>query len=344
MRQEEIVACAKAIEILASDEARDKFSKTIAFLQEVSATKRTEASDILAAVARKHGSPAVAAIAVSVRLDAFTEVKQAIDDMVVDLKNEKSEEVKHRDYCIDNSNENEKSTAAKAHLKGRLEQKQTGLESEVKTLTDHIGDLNGQIDEMQTQLQRAGEDREAEHEVYEGTLKDQMETESLLTEALGVLKGVYKSPTDSFIQIVKKQPEGFSEYKPQEGATGIVMMIEQIIADTKELQAVSKHDEQKAKVDHTAFKQRTTESIQQKRDEITDLRAQKSKSSQDLTEIGEEVDGTNTDLENLHNNKLALNGECDFILKNFDARQQARDEEVEALQQAKAILSGLKVE
>jgi len=281
---------------------------------------------------------------VSVRLDAFTKVKQAIDDMVVDLEKEKAEEFKHRDYCVENLDENERSTAEKAHIKGRLEQKQEIMKSEVKKSTDQIADLNGQINDMVTQLQRAKEDRGAEHEVYAGTLKDQIETESLLTEALGVLKGVYKSSVDSFLQKVRQQPEGFSEYRRQHGATGIVMMIEQIIADTRELQAVAKHDEQKAKDEYTAFKQRTTESMQQKRDQITDLKAQKSKSSQDVTENSEELDGTNTDLENLNNNKNALNGECDFILKNFDARQQARDEEVEALKQAKAILSGMKIE
>merc|ERR1712107_259318 len=39
-----------------------------------------------------------------------------------------------------------------------------------------------------------------------------------------------------------------------------------------------------------------------------------------------------------------LHASCDFILKNFDIRQTARDEEIEALKQAKAILSGAKFE
>jgi hypothetical protein len=32
--------------------------------------------------------------------------------------------------------------------------------------------------------------------------------------------------------------------------------------------------------------------------------------------------------------------DCDFLLKNFEVRQTAQAEEVEALQQAKGILSG----
>ncbi len=35
---------------------------------------------------------------------------------------------------------------------------------------------------------------------------------------------------------------------------------------------------------------------------------------------------------------------CDFVMKNFETRQTARDEEIEALKQAKAILSGAKFE
>ena len=36
--------------------------------------------------------------------------------------------------------------------------------------------------------------------------------------------------------------------------------------------------------------------------------------------------------------------DCDFVMKNFEIRQTARDEEIEALKQAKAILSGAKFE
>lgn len=348
MRQEEITACAKAIEILASDDARDQFSKTFnSFMQvkQASSTLRLQASHVLARVAAKTRSKELVSLSVAVKIDAFTQVKQAIDDMVADLEKEKAEEIKHRDYCIENLNENERDTAEKAHIKGRLEQKKEALASEIKSLSDSIADLDNQIAEMNTQLARAKEDREAEHEVYLGTLKDQQETESLLTEALSVLKGVYKSPTDSFLQMRTKshQPEGFSEYRQNDGAVGIVMMIEQIISDTKELQAVTKHDEQKAKDEYTAFKEETTKSMEQKRDQITDLKGQKSKTDEEAVENGEELDGTKTDLENLSNDKNALKGECDFVLKNFEVRQEARDEEVEALKQAKAILSGMKV-
>jgi len=44
--------------------------------------------------------------------------------------------------------------------------------------------------------------------------------------------------------------------------------------------------------------------------------------------------------EQLSNYNAELHQSCDFVVKNFELRQTARDEEVEALRQAKAILSG----
>merc|ERR1719415_344030 len=50
------------------------------------------------------------------------------------------------------------------------------------------------------------------------------------------------------------------------------------------------------------------------------------------------------ELEQLSNYNAELHKNCDFVMKNFALRQTARDEEVEALRQAKAILSGAKFE
>jgi len=48
-----------------------------------------------------------------------------------------------------------------------------------------------------------------------------------------------------------------------------------------------------------------------------------------------ELEGLNDELGDLHTS-------CDFVLNNFDARQAARIAEMDALKQAKAILSGMK--
>merc|ERR1719248_470048 len=51
---------------------------------------------------------------------------------------------------------------------------------------------------------------------------------------------------------------------------------------------------------------------------------------------------TEADLLSLLKTYQTLHNDCDFLLKYFDVRQTKRAEEIEALQQAKAIFSGAK--
>ena len=86
-RQLEMEACSKALVILSPDDAHDLFTKTFnhAFVQAESQARperRSKAAAVLTSVAKKLNSPRLSAIAAEVRLDAFTKVKKAIDDMV----------------------------------------------------------------------------------------------------------------------------------------------------------------------------------------------------------------------------------------------------------------------
>lgn len=47
-------------------------------------------------------------------------------------------------------------------------------------------------------------------------------------------------------------------------------------------------------------------------------------------------------IQNLGQVNAALHGNCDFLIKYFDVRQQAMANEIAACQKAKAILSGSK--
>merc|ERR1711865_926213 len=109
-RQLEMEACSKALAVLSSDDAHDLFTKTFNFVQKESAMhseRRTQASRVLSAVAQKLQNPRLATLTMRVKLDAFTRVKKAIDDMVAQLTKEKEDEIKHKDFCVDEFNTNE---------------------------------------------------------------------------------------------------------------------------------------------------------------------------------------------------------------------------------------------
>merc|ERR1719158_2062737 len=129
-RQLEMEACSKALAVLSSDDAHDLFTKTFnpSFVQEsMSSERRTQASKLLSAVAKKVQNPRLATLAVRVRLDAFTRVKKAIDDMVAQLLKEKEEEIKHKDFCIAELNSNQYQTEDK-------EREKVDLETKIETL------------------------------------------------------------------------------------------------------------------------------------------------------------------------------------------------------------------
>merc|ERR1719214_451688 len=82
--------------------------------------RRKEASRLLSEIAKKTQNPRLSALAVSVKLDAFKRVIKAIDDMIAELMEEKKAEIKHRDYCIENLNNNERNTERKDREKKDL--------------------------------------------------------------------------------------------------------------------------------------------------------------------------------------------------------------------------------
>merc|ERR1712194_974188 len=145
-RQLEMEACSKALAVLSSDDAHDLFTKTFnpSLLQKetsMNSERRSQASKLLSSVAHKTQNPRLATLAVRVRLDAFTRVKKAIDDMVSQLLKEKEDEIKHKDFCVEEFNTNELQTEKKERAKQDLTAKIEDLELTIKTLASEINNL-----------------------------------------------------------------------------------------------------------------------------------------------------------------------------------------------------------
>merc|ERR1719210_3111555 len=158
-RQLEMQAVSKALAVLSGDDAHDLFTRTFnpSLLQKdsrASSDRRTQASRLLAAAAAKFHSPRLATLAYKVRLDAFTRVKKAIDDMIAQLLKEKADEIKHKDFCSEEFNKNQLQTEKKERMKQDQIAKIEDLELNIKTLAEAIAALKGEIAEMQVQMKR----------------------------------------------------------------------------------------------------------------------------------------------------------------------------------------------
>jgi len=351
-RQLEMEAVSKALAVLSGDDAHDLFTRTFnpAFVQVgVTSKRREEASKLLSRVAKKLNSPRLSALAYRVRLDAFTRVKKAIDDMITQLIKEKADEIKHKDFCVDEFNTNQLQTEKKEREKTDLIAKIEDLEMTIKALTEAIEKLKSEIAEMQLQMKRAGEDREKENKEFQTTVADQRETQRLLKAALNVLQDFYGKKA-ALLQGRKQEPvgppppPGFEEYKKNAASGGVMDMIQQIISDAKAMEAEAIRSEEDAQKAYEDFVKETNASIEAKSKEIVNKSEEKAKAESELVETKESKEAVMLELEQLSNYNAELHQSCDFVMKNFDVRQTARDEEVEALKQAKAILSGAKFE
>merc|ERR1712048_7865 len=100
-------------------------------------------------VAKKLNNPKLSNLAYRVRLDAFTRVKKAIDDMVAQLLKEKEDEIKHKDFCTDEFNKNELQTERKEREKPDLIAKIEDLTSTIDQLSKAIDTLKSEVAEMQ---------------------------------------------------------------------------------------------------------------------------------------------------------------------------------------------------
>merc|ERR1740127_254973 len=349
-RQMEMEACSKALAVLSSDDAHDLFTKTFnpSFMQMESksrSARRNQAASVLAAVAKKVNNPRLSALAAKVRLDAFTKVKKAIDDMVAQLLKEKEDEIKHKDFCVEEFNTNQLQTEKKDREKEDLIALIEDLELTIKTLTSEIDTLKSEVAEMQVQMKRAGEDREKENKDFQQTVADQRASQKLLQAALNILKGFYEKKEAALLQqepAGPPPPPGFKEYKKNAASGGVMGMIQQIINDAKAMEAEAIRAEEDAQKAYEDFVKETNASIETKNKDIANKSEEKAKGEGDLVQANEEKEATLLELEQLSNYNAELLQSCDFIMKNFEIRQTARDEEIEALKQAKAILSGAK--
>merc|ERR1712056_71523 len=292
-----------------------------ALLQEesrVQSTRRAQAATLLKAVADKHNNPRLATLAYKVRLDAFTRVKKAIDDMIAQLLKEKEDEIKHKDFCVDEFNTNQLQTEKKELEKQDLIAKIEDLELTIKTLTEEIESLKAEIAEMQVQLKRAGENREKENKEFQMTVADQRETQKLLQAALNVLSEFYgKKEKAALLQqepVGPPPPPGFEAYKKNAASGGVMSMIQQIISDAKAMEAETIRSEEDAQKAYEDFVKETNASIEAKSTEIINKSELKAKAETGLVETKEAKEAVMLELEQLSNYNAELHQSWDFVM------------------------------
>jgi len=284
-------------------------------------------------------------LAMAMQLDSFTKVKEMMDKMVAELKDQQKDEAEFKEYCTSKLNENEKTTYVKTEEKEDLEAKIEGLETMIAQLQKEIEANQESITEAQTDIKRASETREKENAEFQTTISDQRATQNILKKALTRLRDFYK-PAASALLLQRRArqtpPVQFTKYAKNSGASPVLGMIEQIVEESVQLEKEATSTEAAAQADYETLLKDSNDMINALAKAITKRKDSIAKARLDLADSSSNLDSTNGELESLAASKTDLHGQCDFVLKNFDVRQEARLQEIEAIQQAKAFLDGMK--
>lgn len=349
-RNEEIAAVADTIKILNDDAAFDNFDKSVnSFLQVDQQMSRQREKVVNLLHSLKSRDPRIALLETYARLDAFTKVKAAIAKMIEELNAQQKDEQEHRDWCIKEFNENELQNDAETDNHNNLVAKIDDLSSTVKTLTDEIDALTQEIAEMKVQMNRAASDRGRENADFQRDIQDQRVTQEILHKAMGRMQQKYE-----FIQGAPHMhlsgtktdpgsgPARFAEYGHNKGGNKVIALLQSVIADSQKQEKILLVSERDAQSAYEGFIKDSNKSIDAKQKAIIMKTEKRAVAHQDNSAAGTAKDASVKQLGALSDYKGQMHGSCDFVLKNFDTRQQARTEEVEALKQATAILSGAK--
>jgi len=355
MRSDEIEGVSQAIVILDSDEVRDGQAEVFkGFMQRTSVTLRTKNAQRRArAVALLNKvvqhSPAMAFLLLSAKTDPFKKVIAAIDDLSAKLKVEMADEVKHKDFCVNELHENKVDEEKKQAKLDNLESKLQDLDAHKKKVEDTISALKADILNTQTEMQRASEDRKAENREFQTIVADQIRTIGALKAAHAKLGEFYFK--DAFVQEpdfgaakaagVEASPQ-FEAYESNGNSNKVMNMIQKLQGESQVVKDNAVSDEQNAADAYVKLVGESNESVKAKSKAVVDKTEELSDTEQGISQATISKGETLRELESLAATKGDLHAQCDFLLKNFAARQGARSAELDALAEVKGILGGMK--
>jgi len=367
VRNEEIRAIGETIGILTDDDARSLFGKTMSFLQ-IDAAASAEATvamqdrladramNRIAKIARKHKNWSLLSLAVRVRLgsglDAFTKVKEMMDKMLVDLQTQQKDEYEKNEQCKADLDKTEDDIKVGNQEKKDLDEKHLQISNNLATLASEIAELQADVAANEVSLKQSGEARKEENQVFQATVSDQRATVNILNKALARLKEFY-----GFVQI-KQHQQAVQEpgarvadpprkpsadgYQKSGAGGGVIAMLEMVIKDAEATEAAAMTAEQEAQAAYSTIVLDTKASIEADRDTISLKLEETAKAEGAKAETEGSQSANAAQLAKLGDMLGAFHQDCDWLIKNFDTRQTARAEEMDAITDAKAILSGAK--
>jgi len=329
---------------------------------------------------RESKDPRVDLLAVALRGGkiGFGKIIKLIDELVATLKKEGEADAEKKDWCESEIDKTEDNKKVLQNEISDLETAIDDAKESISTLKAEIEALDDGIRALDKEVADYTEQREEAHTEFTETLAGNSAAVDLLKFAMNRLNKFYNpklykppakrelsedeqitlnmggtlAPTEApggiagtgigLVQAAPPPPPAANlAYKKKgEESSGVIQMIKSIIADVEKEIQVMQLEEKDSQSDYERF--------------MEDAKAKRAEDSKSMSDkegaLAETTEQLVTDEEGLKNTKISLmetekelgglHGDCDWLLKYFDARAEARVGEIEALGKAKDVLNG----
>lgn len=359
VRAEEQVALADTIKILNDDDALELFKKALpgsaaSFLDVSSAnTARSRASQLL----HDSHNPLIDFIALALRGKkvGFEKVIKMIDDMVALLKKEQADDNDKKEYCEVQADSLDDKKKGLERAESDADKAIAVAKESIGTLVDDIEALQGGIKALDKSVAEASEQRKEEHADF----KELMAQDTAAKELLGLAKNrlnkfynpkLYVAPDAQLVQIHAHDappppPEAPGAYSKKSGeATGVIAMLDKLVQELDEEMTVAQAEEKDAQADYEQTMNDAAEKRAADVKALADKNGAKADAEAALEDNTDAKKAASKDLAATMQAISALHGDCDWLLKYFSVRADARSSEIDAMGKAKAVLSGASFE
>jgi len=364
LRQEELDAINKAIEIMSSNTVAGAGEKHLpAFLQLKSTGNRlllqiksgsqspmqSEVAEFLADRAKQSGSALLAQVAESAAADPFKKVKKMIKDLISKLMQEATEEAEQKGFCDTELTTNKQTRDKKTEEVNTLTSEIEELTATIAQLTQDIADLTDQLKELATAMAEATKERGENKAKNEQTIADARAAQTAVEQAMAVLKDFYAKAAEATALVqgpADDAPETFT--KPYQGLLpeggSAVDFLEVILSDFSRLESETTAEEGAENEEYKAYMFEAEKDQALKQNEKKHKEQKQIDKESALHSTEEELKLTQEALDKAVAYYEKLKPTCVDTGISYEERVKRREAEMQSLQEALKIFAGTDVD
>jgi len=329
---------------------------------------------------RRGADPRVDLIEVALRggKPGFEKIIKLIDELTAKLKEEQAEDDEKKEWCEAEIDKTEDTKKVLSNDISDLETAIDDAEESITNLKAEIEALDDGIKALDKEVADATDNRKAENEEFTATFASNTAAVDILKFAKNRLNKFYNpklykppakrelseedqitlnmggslAPTAApggiagtgigLVQAAPPPPPAANlAYKTKgEESSGVIQMIDTLINDVEKENQVMKLEEKDAQDDYEKFMSDAKEKRAADSKSMTDAEGSLAETDEQMVTDKGTLKNKNTELMETDKYLAGIHADCDFLLKYYDMRKEARTGEVDAMGKAKDVLNG----